>query len=169
MSVGVGHPLFWMAQIRSPHGEISARASASPVWEGSDHPKTSRWECTSCDKFGGDHKPLSACSWSCVDTWVIGALCNSWCGCNRGIHRVVLSPVSSTHDSSWHAGTGTEATRVWGHWCGCCSGGWKAWVLTAERKVGLHYRPCVCCDVQWCGAARVWGMTTFWGGIEIGA
>ena len=38
---------FWMAEIRRPHGEISAGEGASSVWEGSDNPDTSHSKCTS--------------------------------------------------------------------------------------------------------------------------
>ena len=48
-SIWVGQPLLRMAQIRGSHGEISDRAGTSSVWEDSDHPDTSHWECTSCD------------------------------------------------------------------------------------------------------------------------
>jgi len=53
-SVWGGQPLLWMAEIRRPHGEISAGEGSSLVWEGSslvwegsDHTETSRWEGTS--------------------------------------------------------------------------------------------------------------------------
>ena len=36
-SVWVGQPLLWIAEIRRPHGVISAGEGASSVWEGSYH------------------------------------------------------------------------------------------------------------------------------------
>jgi len=81
--------------------------------------QTSMWEFTYSDDLRWDQQPLCALSWSCAGRSIVEALCYSECGGGAEIHQMVLSHLTSTHDSSRRGCLGPEATRAGGPWWYC--------------------------------------------------